>query len=188
MNSTLVGIVRLHLEQHKLCEALSGADNGAPMCEGAATLCNMQVTPPFSRQLLGCTTCLWQLAGGSGLCLSYKQYQMLLFPFAQRRWVCSLVVTACWQPWLAPELPALANGVADTALALHAGHHQIWDLFSSTDVGSVLLSVCVLPPVSDTAKLGQQELQESETESESDAAADAAQAAAGQMCLLQMHL
>ena len=75
---------------------------------------------------------------------------------------------------------------AHTALATHAGHHEIWDLFTSTNVGSVLLSVCVLPPVTDSAKLGgQQELKEAVSESESDATADAVQAAAGKMCLLR---
>ena len=95
-------------------------------------------------------------------------------------------MTACWQLWLKKkEPPRLAGAIAAcTALAVHAGHHEIWDLFSSTNVGSVLLSVCVLPPESDSSKPGQQELQEAVSESESDATADAVQATAGETCFL----
>ena len=46
-----------------------------------ATLCNMQVTPAFSKQLLSCAACLLQPAGSCALHLSYEQQQMLLLPF-----------------------------------------------------------------------------------------------------------
>ena len=80
-NSTLVGIVRLHVEQEKLCEALSGADNGAPICEGACHAVRPASDPSLQQAAVGRAACSLQPAGCSGLHLSCKQQQMLFLPF-----------------------------------------------------------------------------------------------------------
>ena len=94
VSSTLVGIVRLHLEQQKLCEALSGADNGAPMCQGACLAVTHASDPCLQQAAAG--LCVFIAACGCS-----EQLQMLMLPFCTQ-------VTAV-QPPCGSLLAALAR-------------------------------------------------------------------------------